>query len=155
RRLPRPLPARPTGRGARADGRDRAPLRPRVIAALAIVGPTGAGKTAAAVRLAEALGGEILSCDSAAVYRGLDLGTAKPEAADRARVPHPLMDVAEPDEVFSAARWAALADRAAEAIVARGRTVVVVGGTGLYLRAWLRGLAPTPRPDPTLRARHR
>jgi tRNA dimethylallyltransferase len=121
---------------------------------VAVVGPTAAGKTAAAIRLADAVGAEILSCDSVAVYRGLDVGAAKPGPADRARVPHHLLDVAEPDERFSAARWASLADVAAADIHARGRAVIVAGGTGLYLRAWLAGLCPTPPPDPAIRARH-
>jgi tRNA dimethylallyltransferase len=125
---------------------------PRVVA---VVGPTASGKSALALRLAEALHGEILSCDSMQVYRGLDIGTAKPDPAERARVPHHLLDVADPDEDFSAARFAALADAAAADVAGRGRVVVACGGTGLYLRAWLRGLFPAPRPDPAIRARHR
>jgi tRNA dimethylallyltransferase len=121
---------------------------------ICIVGPTAAGKTAAAVRIASAIGAEILSCDSVAVYRGLDIGAAKPTAEERARVRHHLIDVADPIERFSAARWAELADRAAKDIAARGLPIVVAGGTGLYLRAFLRGLVPTPPPDPEIRARH-
>jgi tRNA dimethylallyltransferase len=120
-----------------------------------VVGPTAAGKTAAAVRIAGAMGAEIISCDSVAVYRGLDIGAAKPTAEERARVRHHLIDVADPGERFSAARWAELADAAAKDIAARGRAVVVAGGTGLYLRAFLRGLVQTPPPDPDIRARHR
>jgi tRNA dimethylallyltransferase len=119
-----------------------------------VVGPTAAGKTAAAVRLAEEIGGEIISCDSVAVYRGLDIGAAKPTREERARVPHHLIDVVEPNERFSAARWAELADAAASEISARGKRVVVAGGTGLYLRAFLRGLVQTPPADPDIRARH-
>jgi tRNA dimethylallyltransferase len=122
---------------------------------VAVVGPTAAGKTALALRLAEELGGEVLSYDSMQVYRGLDIGTAKATAAERARVPHHLLDVADPDEDFSAARFAELADATAAEVAARGRAVVACGGTGLYLRAWLRGLFPAPRPDPAIRARHR
>jgi tRNA dimethylallyltransferase len=125
---------------------------PRVVA---VVGPTAAGKSALSLRLAEALGGEVLSCDSMQVYRGFDIGTAKATAAERARVPHHLLDVADPDEDFSAARFAELADVAAADVAARGRVLVACGGTGLYLRAWLRGLFPAPRPDPAIRARHR
>jgi tRNA dimethylallyltransferase len=137
-------------RGRAGDGPTAA--RPRL---LAVVGPTAAGKTAVALRLAEELGGEVLSCDSMQVYRGMDVGTAKPTPAERARVPHHLLDVVDPDEDFSAARYVELADAAAAAISARGRVVVVCGGTGLYLRALVRGLFPAPRPDPALRARHR
>ena len=125
---------------------------PRVVA---VVGPTASGKSALALRLAEELGGEILSCDSMQVYRGLDIGTAKAGPAERAQVPHHLLDVVDPDEDFSAARFAELADAAAAGVAARGRVVVACGGTGLYVRAWLRGLFPAPRPDPAIRARHR
>lgn len=119
-----------------------------------MVGPTASGKTAAAVRLAEEIGGEVISCDSVAVYRGLDIGAAKPSREQRARVPHHLIDVADPNQRFSAARWAELADAAAQDIDARGKRVVVAGGTGLYLRAFLRGLVQTPPADPEIRARH-
>jgi tRNA dimethylallyltransferase len=111
-----------------------------------IAGPTGAGKTDLALALAERLGAEIVSADSQAVYRHFDLGTAKPEPAQLARVPHHLVSVVEPNEPFSAARWVALADAAIADISARGRTVLVVGGTGLYVRALLHGLTDTP-PD--------
>jgi tRNA dimethylallyltransferase len=123
--------------------------------AVCVVGPTAAGKTAAAITIAERIGGEVLSCDSACVYRGLDIGTAKPTAADRARVPHHGLDVADPTERYSAARWAELADAALRDVGARGRPLVVVGGSGLYLRAWLYGLTATPPPDPAIRAAHR
>jgi tRNA dimethylallyltransferase len=131
---------------------EEARARPRVVV---VVGPTAAGKTGLAVELAEALGGEIVSVDSMQVYRELDIGTAKPDAATRARVPHHLLDVAAPDEDFSAARFAALADAAAAGIAARGRAVIACGGTGLYLRAWLEGLFEAPPADPAIRARHR
>src|SRR5262245_26577415 len=98
---------------------------------LAIVGPTASGKSARALALAEACGGEIVSCDSMQVYRGADLGTAKPSAEERARVPHHLIDVVEPDAPFSAARYVELADRALAEIRARGRAPIIVGGTGL------------------------
>jgi tRNA dimethylallyltransferase len=111
-----------------------------------IAGPTGAGKTDLAIALAERLGAEIVSADSQGVYRYFDLGTAKPEPAQLARVPHHLVSVVEPNEPFSAARWVTLADAAIADISARGRPVLVVGGTGLYVRALLHGLTDTP-PD--------
>jgi tRNA dimethylallyltransferase len=120
---------------------------------LAIVGPTASGKSALALRVAEAVPAEIVSCDSLQVYRGLDIGSAKPTAADRARVPHHLLDVANPDETFSAARYAESARAAIAAIGARGRLPIVVGGTGLYLRALLLGLFPGPARDEGLRRR--
>ena len=115
-----------------------------------IAGPTGAGKTDLAIALAERLGAEIVSADSQAVYRHFDLGTAKPEPEQLARVRHHLVSVVEPNEPFSAARWAALADLAIADIVARGRRVLVVGGTGLYIRALLHGLTDSP-PNPEVR----
>lgn len=118
-----------------------------------IVGPTASGKSALALQLAEEAGAEIVSCDSLQVYRGLDIGSAKPTPAERARVPHHLIDVAEPDEVFSAARYAELARAALAEITARGRRPLVVGGTGLYLRALLHGLFEGPQRDEALRRR--
>src|SRR5678815_4911078 len=115
-----------------------------------IAGPTGAGKSELAVELAERLGAEIVSADSQAVYRHFDLGTAKPDPRQLARVPHHLVSVVEPTEPFSAARWGSLADAAIADITARGRRVLVVGGTGLYIRALLHGLTDTP-PDPQVR----
>jgi tRNA dimethylallyltransferase len=120
---------------------------------IAIVGPTASGKTALGVRLAEQIGGEIISCDSQQVYRELDIGTAKPTAGERARAPHHLVDVVAPDAPFSAARYVELADRAIADVHARGRRAVVVGGTGLYLRALRRGLVDAPPRDDALRAR--
>lgn len=103
---------------------------------VAIVGPTATGKTALALELAERLGGvELVSADAMAVYRGLDVGTAKPTVEERRRATWHLLDVAEPSEEFSVARFQAAARAAVEAIEARGRRVLVVGGTGLYLRA--------------------
>ncbi|KAF1689582.1 tRNA (adenosine(37)-N6)-dimethylallyltransferase MiaA [Pseudoxanthomonas taiwanensis] len=121
--------------------------------AIAIMGPTASGKTAFAVELARALGGEIVSVDSALVYRGLDIGAAKPDAAERAGVPHHLLDVREPWEPYSAAEFAADARAAIDAILARGRLPVLAGGTGLYFHALLHGLAPMPEADPELRRR--
>jgi tRNA dimethylallyltransferase len=120
---------------------------------IAVVGPTASGKSAAALQLAVERGGEIISCDSVQVYRGLDVGTAKPTAEERARVPHHLIDVVDPDEPFSAARWAELADRAIAEVRARGREPIVVGGTGLYLRALRFGLVDAPPRDVALRER--
>ena len=121
---------------------------------IAIVGPTASGKSALAMRVAERTGAEIVSADSRQVYRGMDIGTAKPTAADRARVPHHLIDVVDPGERYDVLRYqrdgrAALAD-----IRSRGRVALVVGGTGLYVRALLDGLELASLPhDPEVRAR--
>jgi len=125
------------------------------VAVLALVGPTAAGKSALAMQLATRLPIEIVSCDSLMVYAGMDVGTGKPTALDRAAVPHHLLDVVSPGEPFHAARWAELARAAIDDIAARGRTAVIVGGTGLYLRALVGGLFEAPPPDATIRARHR
>ncbi|WP_369938946.1 tRNA (adenosine(37)-N6)-dimethylallyltransferase MiaA [Xanthomonas medicagonis] len=124
--------------------------RPR---AIALMGPTASGKTAAAIALAERYGGEIVSVDSALVYRGLDIGAAKPDATERARVPHHLLDLRDPWQTYSAAEFATDARAVLEAIVARGRLPILAGGTGLYFQALLEGLAPMPPADPHLRAR--
>jgi tRNA dimethylallyltransferase len=118
---------------------------------LAIVGPTAAGKTALAVAAADRIGAEIVSCDSMQLYRGLDVGTAKPTPDERALVPHHLVDILDPPEVYSAARYVADADRAIAGIVARKKGVIVVGGTGLYLRALRFGLFEAPPRDDELR----
>lgn len=123
--------------------------------AVVIVGPTAVGKSALALELAEAAGGEVVSADSRQVYRHLDIATAKPSAAERARVPHHLLDVVDPDESFDAARYRTLALAAVGAIETRARPVVVCGGTGLYLRALLGGLFVGPAAVPALRARLR
>jgi tRNA dimethylallyltransferase len=120
---------------------------------LVIAGPTASGKTALAVALARRLGGEIVNADSQQVYRGLDVGTAKPTAEERAAAPHHLLDVVHPGEGMDAARWVALADAAIAGIAGRGRLPVVAGGTGLYLRALLHGVVAAPGRDATLRAR--
>jgi tRNA dimethylallyltransferase len=120
---------------------------------VAVVGPTASGKTALALRLAVARSGEIVSCDSLQVYRGLDIGSAKATPEERAEVRHHLVDVADPDEPFSAARYARLARAAVADIAARGRLAVVAGGTGLYLRALLEGLFEGPARDETFRRR--
>lgn len=121
---------------------------------LVIVGPTAAGKSALALRAARELGGEVVSADSMQVYRGFDIGTAKPTPEERAGVPHHLLDLADPSEVFSAARFVEAADRAIAEVIARGRRPVVVGGSGLYVRALLRGLFEAPPADPERRAAH-
>ena len=119
---------------------------------VAIVGPTAVGKSALALALAERIDGEIVSADSRQIYRGLDVGTAKPTRAERARVPHHLIDVADPDERFDAARFRALALAAIEGAAARGRSAIVCGGTGLYVRALRQGLFAGPAADAELRA---
>src|SRR6201996_4535830 len=108
--------------------------------ALFLAGATATGKSEVALRLAEQLGGEIISVDSMQVYRGLDIGTAKPDAQTRACVPHHLIDVAELDESFDAARFVKLANVAVEEIRSRGHVPIFCGGTGLYFRAYLDGL---------------
>ncbi|MGO8836800.1 MAG: tRNA (adenosine(37)-N6)-dimethylallyltransferase MiaA [Limisphaerales bacterium] len=117
-----------------------------------LAGPTAAGKSEIALRLAEQLGGEIISADSMQVYRGLDVGTAKPSPADRARVPHHLVDILDLTESFDAAQFARRAHRAVAEIQSRGRAPVLCGGTGLYFRAFLEGLGEAPSADPNLRA---
>jgi tRNA dimethylallyltransferase len=128
-------------------GRDSA--RPRIVC---LVGPTASGKTALALDLAERLDAEIVSADSRQVYRGMDVGTAKPTAAERERVPHHALDLAEPDEPFDAGRYRDAALAAVADVAARRRHVLVVGGTGLYLRALRFGLCPAPPRVPRLRA---
>ena len=118
---------------------------------LVLVGPTAVGKTAVAVRLARRLAMEVVSADSRQVYRGLDIGTGKPTAAERAAVPHHLLDIVDPTERYHAARFRADALAVIAAIRARGRLPAVVGGTGLYVRALLKGLTPAPPADPVLR----
>ena len=124
-------------------------MPPRLVV---IVGPTGAGKTRLALELAARTGGEVISADSQQVYVGMDIGTGKATAAERARVPHHLLDVVKPDEEMTAARFVELADAAIADIAARGRTAIVCGGTGLYVRALLLGLFAGPPASPELRA---
>ena len=117
-----------------------------------LVGPTASGKSAVALALAEKVGGEIISVDSMQVYRGLDLGTAKATAGERARVPHHLIDVVELTEPFDVAKFVVLASRAQADIQARGRVPIFCGGTGFYLKAYLEGLGDVPPSDAQLRA---
>lgn len=116
-----------------------------------LCGPTAAGKTAAALALAEHLDLEVISADSRQVYRLMDIGTAKPTAGERDRVPHHLLDVVWPDEGFDAARFAELAAQSIREVLARGRLPLLVGGTGLYVRALTEGLVATPAADPSVR----
>jgi len=127
-----------------------APSEPCLIA---IVGPTGAGKSALGLAIARRHGGEVVSCDSLQVYRGLDVGSAKVEERDRREVPHHLLDVVEPDQDFSAAEYALRARAAVRDIAARGKLPVVVGGTGLYLTALVEGLFEGPSRRADLRQR--
>jgi tRNA dimethylallyltransferase len=124
-------------------------------AVIVICGPTAVGKTAAGIEVARAVGGEIISADSMQVYRHMDIGTAKPTAAEQAAVRHHLIDIVDPDEPFDAAAYAALGRRAAAEVGRRGRTPVVVGGTGLYIKALLRGLFRSDARDPAVRSRLR
>ena len=117
------------------------------------MGPTGSGKSALSLALAERFGGEIVSVDSAQVYRGLDIGSAKPDAATRARVPHHLIDVIDPTEAYSAARFTRDALASVEAIRGRGRVPILVGGTMLYFKALAEGLSALPGADSALRAK--
>lgn len=117
-----------------------------------IAGPTAVGKSEVALLLAEKVGGEIVSVDSMQVYRGLDIGTAKPSAAERARAPHHLLDVVEVSETFDAAKFLRLAHRAVSEIQSRGHVPILCGGTGLYFKAFLEGLGDAPPAEPALRA---
>lgn len=120
---------------------------------IAVVGPTAAGKSALALALARERGGEIVCCDSLQVYRGLDIGSAKATPEERAAVPHHMLDVADPDEPFSAAEYSRQARVALAGIARRERLAIVAGGTGLYLRALLHGLFEGPSRDEALRGR--
>jgi tRNA dimethylallyltransferase len=118
-----------------------------------ILGPTGSGKTSLSVALGRRFDGEIVSCDSVAVYRGLEIGSAKPSAEQRKLVPHHLLDVLDPDAFYTAGDYSRAARKAIAGIVGRGRLPIVTGGTGLYLRALLQGLFPSPQRSVALRDR--
>lgn len=120
--------------------------------AVALMGPTASGKTALALAWAEKYGGEIVSVDSALVYRGLDIGAAKPSTQELGCVPHHLIDLREPWQPYSAAEFAVDARVAIDGIVARGGLPILTGGTGLYFQALLQGLSPMPEADPQVRA---
>ncbi len=141
-------------------------LPPRLVAALVstetspapplailILGPTGSGKTALSLALSERFNGEIVSCDSVAVYRGMDLGSAKPTPEEQRRLPHHLIDIANPDEVFTAGEYSRQARAAMRGIAQRNHIPIITGGTGLYLRALTMGLFPGPARQDNLRAR--
>jgi len=120
---------------------------------LVIIGPTAVGKTALSLYLGERLGGEIVSADSRLFYRGMDIGTDKPSPEDRARVPHHLIDIADPDQTVGLAEFKRLAEKAIAEVHARGRLPMLVGGTGQYVRAVVEGWSPPEvPPDPALRA---
>ena len=118
---------------------------------LCIAGPTASGKTALAVELAKALDGEVVSCDSMQLYRGMDIGTAKPTPEEMQGVPHYMLDVCEPDEDFSAGRYVQTADPIVQDILRRGKRVIVAGGTGLYMDALVAGRTFAPAPPPGFR----
>ena len=126
------------------------PPRPRLAI---LTGPTGAGKSEMALAAALALGGEIINADSLALYRGFDVGTAKPSPADRARVPHHLVDILDPDQAFDAAAYLRAARPLVQGLDRAGRPALAAGGTGFYLRALTRGLFSGPGRDETFRAR--
>jgi tRNA dimethylallyltransferase len=121
--------------------------------AVLLLGPTGSGKTALSLALGERFGGEIVSCDSVAVYRGMDLGSAKPSAEERARLKHHLIDIADPNQPYTAGEYSRAARTALAEIAGRGKLPIVTGGTGLYLRALTEGLFAGPERQTELRAR--
>jgi len=125
---------------------DRKPL-------LAVLGPTATGKSALGIAIAERVGGEIINCDSTAVFRGFDIGTDKVPASERGGIPHHLVDIVPPEADYNAADFARDAARAVREIQARGRVPILVGGTGFYFRALTRGLFPGPAKDEALRSR--
>ena len=114
---------------------------------ICIAGPTASGKTALSIALAKELGGEVVSCDSMQIYKGMDIGTAKPTLQERDGIPHHMLDVAEPWEDFSVSRYCNLATPIVEDILARGKTAIIAGGTGLYMDALIRGNAFAPCPS--------
>ncbi len=118
---------------------------------ICIVGPTGAGKSELAIRMAESLDGEIVNCDSLQIYKGFDIGTAKVPAEQRRGIPHHLIDVADPRNVFTAGEYSRRARELIREISGRGKTPIVAGGTGFYLRALLEGLSPLPARSEELR----
>jgi tRNA dimethylallyltransferase len=124
-------------------------------ALLAVVGPTASGKTALAVALAERLGGEVVSADSVQIYRAFDVGSGKPTAEELARAPHHLVSALDPFDHVDAAVWSERASRAIEEVRARGRVPIVCGGSFLWVKALLFGLASAPAASPEVRARHR
>ena len=150
-RLVASMSTAPAAKGACGAGSSRT-ADPLVVL---LLGPTGSGKTALSLALGERFGGEIVSCDSVAVYRGMDLGTAKPTREERARLPHHLVDVVEPDAAFTAGEYSRRARVVLREIAERGRMPIVTGGTGLYLRALTEGLFAGPARQEDLRERLR
>lgn len=126
------------------------PPAPKIIV---IVGPTGAGKTGFAIRLARRFNGEIVGADSMQIYRFMDIGTAKPTLPEQTEIPHHMIDIVDPDQAFDAAAYAQMAADIVHRIIARGRTVFVAGGTGLYIKALIHGLFPDALSDPAVRRR--
>ncbi|HUN88751.1 MAG TPA: tRNA (adenosine(37)-N6)-dimethylallyltransferase MiaA, partial [Terriglobales bacterium] len=122
---------------------------------IAIVGPTGSGKTALSIEIAQRFGGEIVNCDSVAIYREFEIGTAKPSAEERALAPHHLMDILDPEQQMTAGEYARIGREVLEQIKTRGKMPIIVGGTGFYLRALLEGLFEGPERSEELRARLR
>ena len=118
---------------------------------ICIAGPTASGKTALAVELAKELNGEVVSCDSMQVYKRMDIGTAKPTLAEMQGIPHHMIDVAEPDEDFSVSRYCEMAAPIVDGILARGKTAIIAGGTGLYMDSLMRGNAFAPFPSTGVR----
>ena len=122
---------------------------------IVICGPTGIGKTSAAIGVAETFGGEIINADSMQVYRSMNIGTAKPTAEEQDRIAHHMVDVVDPGEDFDAARFSLMARKIAREFIARGVTPIVAGGTGLYIKAMIYGLFQTEPPDPAIRRKLR
>ncbi len=120
---------------------------------IVLAGPTASGKTSLSLHLAERFNGEIVSCDSVAVYRDMEIGTAKPDKADRERIPHHLIDVVDPTEAYTAGDYSRAGRTALSEIAARGHTPIITGGTGLYLRALIDGLFAGPERSESLRER--
>ena len=112
-----------------------------------VVGPTASGKTNMAGELAKQLGGEVISCDSMQIYRGMDVGTAKPTDEEMQEIPHHMIDIAEPDEDFSVGRYVEMADACVQDVLSRGKTAVIAGGTGLYVDSLIAGRSFAPVPS--------
>ena len=118
---------------------------------ICVAGPTASGKTSLSIALAKALDGEVISCDSMQIYRGMDIGTAKPTAEEMAGVPHHMLDVVSPADDFSVSRYCEMADPILQDILARGKTAIIAGGTGLYMDALIRGNSFAPFPSTGMR----
>ena len=146
---------RGNGKTRRGSANDSAVETGKLPLVVILLGPTGSGKTALSLAVAERFDGEIVSCDSVAVYRGMELGTAKPTREERARVPHHLIDVVEPNEPFTAGAYSRLARESLQKIKVREHLPIVTGGTGLYLRALTEGLFAGPARQEELRTRLR